>query len=474
MNASHFPRYPILLVDNLQQCLTDTSLALHAEGIDHVAHCQVSDNVMSVLSQEDFSIVVMDPQMPGSSGRSLLQLIVKNFPGLPVIVLTAVNTVETVVECIKDGAFDYMVKPADGVRLAAMIRRGLEIYKPSDRNCPLADTLEYPGEFSDIITQDRNMYSIFRYVEAIARTDLSVLITGETGVGKELIASVLHKLSGREGNFIRVNAAGLDDQLFSDTLFGHERGAYTGADLNRKGLIEQASHGTLFLDEIGDLHLESQVKLLRLLEEETYYRLGDDFETASSARTVVATNREIQYLRDSENFRTDLYHRLKSYHIHLPPLREPTGDIPMLFAYFLESAAKEMDKKTPAATKELHDLLGTYSFPGNVRELQGMVTNAVSRHKEGALSTDSFRQEIEKQSIGAHEGTILQARAIGVSALPILPNLKEALKETEQLFIGEALRRADGNQTFAAQLLGLSRQALNKRLSRSRPSSDDA
>ena len=474
MNASHFPRYPILLVDNLQQCLTDTSLALHAEGIDRVVHCQVSDNVMSVLSQEDFSIVVMDLQMPGSSGRSLLQLIVKNFPGLPVIVLTAVTTVETVVECIKDGAFDYMVKPADGVRLAAMIRRGLEIYKPSDRNCPLADTLEYPGEFSDIITQDRGMYSIFQRVEKIAPTAYPVLITGETGVGKELIANAIHNLSGRDGGLVPVNVSGLNDQLVSDTLFGHKKGAYTGADSDRNGLIERASHGTLFLDEIGDLHLESQVKLLRLLEEGTYYRLGEDFDTMSSARTIFATNREIQYLRDSENFRTDLYYRLKSHRIHLPPLRERLEDIPMLLAHFLESAAKKMDKSTPAATTELLDLLGTHSFPGNVRELQGMVTNAVNQYKGGALSTDSFRQAIEEQSIEAHEDTILQARALGVSALPILPNLNEALKETEELFIGEALKRANGNQTVAAGLLGLTKDALHKRISRARTSSDDA
>ena len=242
----------------------------------------------------------------------------------------------------------------------------------------------------------------------------------------------------------------------------------------RKGFIEHASNGTLFLDEIGDLHLESQVKLLRLLEGGTYYRLGDDFETTSNARAVFATNRQIQHLRDCENFRTDLYYRLKSHHIHLPPLRDRLEDIPMLVAYFLESAAKEMNKSTPASTKELLDLLGTHRFPGNVRELKGMVTNAVSRHKGGVLSIDSFRQAIEEQSIAAHEDTILQARALGVSALPTLPNLNEALKETEQLFIGEALKRANGNQTVAAGLLGLTKDALHKRISRTRTSSDDA
>lgn len=474
MSSNDYPRYPILLADESQQFLTDTSLALGAAGINHIVQCQDSSEVMPILSQGDVSLVVLDLLMPGLSGRSILQLVHTDFPEIPVIVLTAASNVESVVECMKNGAFDYIVKPGRGDHLAEAIRRGLEISNPRGQIRDLSDTLEHPEAFSDIITQDRAMYSIFRYIEAIAPTNLPVLITGETGVGKELIAPVLHKLSGREGDFIRVNAAGLDNQLFSDTLFGHERGAYTGADLDRKGLIEQASHGTLFLDEIGDLHMESQVKLLRILEEGTYYRLGDDFETTNNTRAVVATNRQIQHLRDSEYFRTDLYYRLKSHHIHLPPLRQRLEDIPMLVAYFLESAAKEMNKSTPASTKELLDLLGTHSFPGNVRELKGMVTNAVSRHKGGALSTDSFRQAIEKQSIEAHEDTILQARALGVSALPILPNLNEALKETEQLLIGEALKRANGNQTVAAGLLGLTKDALHKRISRARTSSDDA
>ena len=215
------------------------------------------------------------------------------------------------------------------------------------------------------------------------------------------------------------------------------------------------------------------MKLLRLLQDKTYYPLGDDFARLSNARLVFATNREIEFLSNPETFRTDLYHRLKSYRIHLPPLRERMSDIPMLVVHFLKKAAKTMGKQTPAPPQELFDLLRTYSFPGNIRELEGMVTNAVSQHKGGALSTDSFRREIDEQSTEVHEDTILQARAIGVSALPILPDLKEALKETEQLFISEALKRADGNQTIAAGLLGLSKNALYKRLSRTRTSSDD-
>ena len=300
-----------------------------------------------------------------------------------------------------------------------------------------------------------------------------MLITGETGVGKELIAAAIHKRSGREGKFASVNIAGLDDQLFSDTLFGHRKGAYTGADKFRQGLIDQASNGTLFLDEIGDLHVESQVKLLRLLQDKTYYPLGDDFARLSNARLVFATNREIEFLSNPETFRTDLYHRLQPHHIHLPPLRERLDDIPVLVSHFLESAAAQLGKQTPTAPPELITLLGTYHFPGNIRELEGLVLDAVSQHTGGILSTATFRQKINKQSTIPHEETTLKAGADtfadGLSGLDTLPDLKEA----EQQIISEALKRADGNQTIAAQLLGISRQALNKRLVRARTSSND-
>ena len=478
MNPTNFPARPILLVDDEEQFLASVSRALRAEGINHVVKCQDSREVMSILSETEFSVVILDLLMPELSGLDLLPLILADFPELPVTVVTAVNNVETAVACLKNGAYDYLVKPVDSTRLAATVRRGVEISGLRRQNRQLkdrllTDELEHPEAFSDIITQHRKMNAIFQYVETVARTDLPVLITGETGVGKELIAKAIHKLSGRAGEFVSVNIAGLDDQLFSDTLFGHRKGAFTGADTPRKGLIEQASNGTLFLDEIGDLHVESQVKLLRLLQERTYFPLGDDFARISNARIVVATNREIEFLSDSETFRTDLYYRLQSHHIHLPPLRDRAGDIPLLVSHFLESAAEKLAKKTPIAPPELYTLLGTYHFPGNIRELEGMVLDAVIRHKSGVLSTASFLKQIDEQFIDSGENTVFKAGAIayadGLSALPILP----ALKEVEKLMISEALKRANGNQTVAAQLLEISRHALNKRLVRARTSSND-
>ena len=476
MDTTYFPNRPILLVDDEEQFLFSASFALMSEGINHVRKCHDSREVMSMLSKEDFSVVVLDMLMPGLSGRDLLPLILGEFPELPVTVVTAENKVEIAVECMRTGAYDFLLKPVSRTRLVATVLRGIEISDLRRENRQLkarllSHTLEQPEAFSGIITQDRSMYSIFQYVEAIARTTLPVLITGETGVGKELIAEAIHKVSGREGAFVPVNVAELDDHLFADTLFGHQKGAYTDADSSRKGLIERASNGTLFLDEIGDLRMESQVKLLRLLQEGKYYQLGADIPKASNARTVVSTNRDIQFLRNTESFRKDLYFRLQTHHIHLPPLRERAGDIPLLVSYFIDEAAESLGKSIPAPPPELFSLLVNHRFPGNIRELQGMVLDAVSRHKGGSLSIQSFQEKINyKSSDSSGNGESAEnVFADGLSTLPQLPSLKA----TEQLMIDEALKRANGNQTVAAKILGMSRQALHNRLARARSSAND-
>ena len=477
MNTSQFPTRPILLIDDEELFLASTSRALRSEGINRVVQCGDSREVMSTLSKDDFSVVVLDLMMPHLSGKDLLQLILADFPDVPVTVVTGVKDVGTAVECLKTGAYDYLVKPVDVTELAATIRRGLEMSELRRQTRLLkervfSDALKQPEAFSDIITQDSGMHAIFQYSEAIAQTDLPALITGETGVGKELIAAAFHKLSGREGEFVSVNIAGLDDHLFSDTLFGHRKGAYTGADKPRKGLIERASNGTLFLDEIGDLHLESQVKLLRLLQERTYYALGDDFPRTNNARIVVATNRDIQFLRESETFRNDLYFRLQTHHIHLPPLRERAGDIPLLVEHFLAHASDTLGEDIRALAPELLIHLEAFDFPGNVRELEGLILDAASQYKGGVLSIGSFRRKIGGESDVSHDaGDTGEAEIVEkLAELRRFPKLKDI----ERFAVAEALKRANGNQTTAAQLLGMTRQALNNRIARSRKSSDDA
>ncbi|MBW2605876.1 MAG: sigma-54-dependent Fis family transcriptional regulator [Deltaproteobacteria bacterium] len=330
----------------------------------------------------------------------------------------------------------------------------------------IEDKIKKPEAFAEIITNSKEMLTIFLYIESIAQTSQPVLITGETGVGKELIAGSIHSLSGLKGRFITVNAAGLDDNLFSDTLFGHIKGAFTGADKARRGLVEKASGGTLFLDEIGDLSPASQVKLLRLLQEGEYLPLGLDEPRKTDVRIVVATNQDLWALQEAGKFRKDLIFRLRIHQIHIPPLRERLEDIPLLVDHFLGEAARNLKKKKPALPKELFKLLGTYSFPGNVRELQAMVFDAVSRHKTRILSLKVFKSHIAREQKDRIVSTEVESEETDLLTFPRkLPTIKQATR----LLVAEAMKRADRNQSIAAGMLGISHQALSKRLKSRNP-----
>jgi len=322
--------------------------------------------------------------------------------------------------------------------------------------------LKRPEAFAAVLTRSQNMLSVFLSLEAIAASSQPVLITGETGTGKDLLALVVHNLSGREGAFLAANVAGFDDSLFTDTLFGHKKGSFTGAVQDRKGLVEQAAEGTLFLDEIGELSVASQVKLLRLLEAREYFPIGSDSVKRSSARVVLATNRDLPALVGEGGFRKDLYYRLSTHRLEIPPLRARKEDIPLLADHFLAQAAAELGKKPPTPPPQLYTLLATYDFPGNIRELKSMVYDAVSRHRGGVLSLELFRERI-----GPGAGPPVQPAETPLAFADRLPTLEQGV----QMLIDEALQRSQGNQSIAAQLLGLSQQALSKRLSRKKKDS---
>src|SRR5208337_1306452 len=248
--------------------------------------------------------------------------------------------------------------------------------------------------FSGSATGEPRMRQLMGYAEAIAKSAHPVLVTGETGVGKELFSRAVHELSGRKGVLVAINAAGLDDALFADLLFGHRKGAYTGADSDLEGLIDKARDGTLFLDEIGDLSPASQLKLLRVIETGEYFPLGSDLMRRGRARFIVATNRDLDAVVGTSHFRRDLYYRLRAHRIRIPPLRERLGDLPLLVERFIASAAAELGKKPPTAPPELYPLLRSYDFPGNVRELQSMVFEAVNAERSGSLPLSVFREAI--------------------------------------------------------------------------------
>jgi len=406
--------------------------------------------------------------MPHVSGFELLKLVKEVVPDIPVIILTALHDVELAVNSMKLGAFEYLLKPVQDSSLVASIKRGLEHNAIREENSKLKQmlldgSLKNPEHFEEIITQSEKFKALFKYIEAISGTHLPVLIQGETGVGKELFSRAIHASSQRKGELIAVNVAGVDDNLFSDTLFGHVKGAFTGAEIQRKGLIEQAQNGTLFLDEIGDLSNESQVKLLRLIQENKYYPLGADEPRVSNARIVVATHKDLNELQLNKQFRADLYYRLQSHKIQIPPLRERKEDLPVLLDHLFTKAAEAINKKKPTYPLTLITLLKNYSFPGNIRELEGMIVDALSRHDQGILSLDTFREKINfSETILTLPKEELAQKKQKVEFAELLPTLKEI----EELLIEEALRRSDQNQTIAADLLGISRRALNNRLQR--------
>ncbi len=463
-----YPSFGILLVDDEPAWLRSLSMTLEGPGgLSNLRQCQDGRQVLPLLASGGIGLVLLDLTMPHLSGEELLGRIVAEYPDVAVIVVSGMNQVETAVRCVKKGAFDYFIKTVEEQRLVEGVQRAVRLLELQRENRAmrrrlLYDRLEHPEVFAGIVTADKQLRAVFQYIEAIADSPQPVLITGESGTGKELVAQAIHALSRPGQPLVAVNVAGLDDNVFADTLFGHARGAFTGAETARGGMLEAAGAGIFFLDEIGDLSLASQVKLLRLLQEGEYFPLGADQPRQSRARIVVATHQDLAARQAAGSFRKDLYFRLRTHHLHLPPLRERPEDIPLLLDHFLEMAAQELGKRKPTPPQELAQLLATYNFPGNVRELRAMVYDAVSAHQGRVLSMESFRRAIGRQETAPPAPAATTNLFAAAERLP-------SLGEAGNLLVAEAMRRAQGNQTLAARLLGISQPALSKRLKQQRP-----
>jgi len=469
MTRYELEHFKILVVDDEPEVLESFRLTLLSGGLHNVETLGDSREVLPALDRdEDIKLVLLDLIMPHVGGQDLLARIQEEHPEVSVIVITALDELTTAVDCMKAGAFDYLVKPVEKVRLVSCVKRACEHQSMVRENRALkervlSDKLEHPEAFEGIVTRNQAMLSLFQYIEAIAGSPEAVLVTGETGVGKELVARAIHALSGRKGKLVSVNVAGLDEQSFSDTLFGHRKGAFTGAATNRDGLLKTAEGGTLFLDEIGDLTPALQVKLLRLLQEREYFPLGSDLPRKARVRVVVATHRDLKDDQAGPPFRRDLFYRLQTHLVHIPPLRERKEDLPLLVNHFLDKAAARLDKKTPSAPKELIPLLQSYAFPGNVRELETMIFDAVGKHRGGVLSLAAFKERIFEQNgesgqsslADDHGGTIYEH----MEPLP-------TLQESRMQLIEEAMRRAGGNQSTASRYLGITQPALSRHLKR--------
>lgn len=446
---------PILVVDDEPEILVAVDTTLRMAGMDNIITISDARDVIRQMERQVPCLMILDLNMPHINGRRLLQIVRKTYPRIPVIVLTGDVDVNTAVKCMKIGAMDYVVKPVEEDRLLAAVRQALaymnlenkiKTAQPGD----LLAQVKNPKAFSHIITQDEKMHSIFHYVEAVAPSSQPILIFGETGVGKELVGQAIHTLSKRKGKLVVVNVAGVDDNVFSDTLFGHVQGAFTGADKARQGLIEQAAGGTLLLDEIGDLGLTSQIKLLRLLQEREYMPLGSDRTRQSDARIIAATNLDLWALEKKGVFRKDLIYRLSTHTLTLPPLRDRLVDLPLLLDRFVCQAANELDKPIPELPKPLIEQMEGYPFKGNIRELKSMVYDAISRYRKGPITADLFKG--------------LGRTLPGEKSENDLPRSLPTLKEASQALVEKAMQQTRGNQSAAAVILGISQQALSKRL----------
>ncbi len=455
-NASTVKREPILIAGPACPDRDSVNALLANEGFIDISVVH-PDEYNEYLSEHPVSLMIIVCQC-GKKNIELLSQIKNRYPHLPVIIITDAADTASVVEMVRHGAYDLMGNPLDDKRLIMSIARGIErkmlldaIDNAQQSNAP--SNIKNPTAFSHIVTGNSKMISLFSYLETTIRSNHPILITGETGVGKELFARAVYYLSGAD-TYTTVNIAGLDDTVFSDTLFGHKKGAFTGAEHARDGLIAKAADGVLLLDEIGDLTDQSQVKLLRLIQEGTYYPLGSDILSHMKARLILATNKNLEEEVEKGRFRKDLFFRIRTHHIEIPPLREHIDDIPLLLSHFVRKASVALGKQPPPIPPEMISFLSSYNFPGNTRELEAMVNNAVAVHKRGPLSLSAFQG---KMTIGYEIVSKSMLDELSVQHFP-------TLKDGEEFLIEKAMSLAGGNQRVAATMLGISRQALNKRL----------
>lgn len=465
-----------MMADDEAGMLLSISTALASAGITNTIKCNEAKKVFEMIEKNKPQVLLLDLRMPDVAEFELLDGVIARYPEIKIIMVTGTDDVNIAVECMKKGIADYLLKPIDRTRLISSVKNIVEICELKNENKAITshllsgtETPEDLSAFKEIVTQNAEMKNLFRYCEAISKTRQAVLITGETGTGKELFAHAIHRLSGRKGKFVPVNLAGIDSNVFYDTLFGHLKGAFTGADSIRKGLVEEASGGTLFLDEIGDLQEDAQVKLLRLLQEYEYVPLGSDMIKKSDARIIVATHRNISEINSNCKFRKDLFYRLQTHHIKIPPLKKRRDDIPVLLRHFIQEASSEIGIKKPSYPKELETLLQNYDFPGNIRELRAMVYDAVSGQKSMMLSMEPFQRKIHFNNKMEEENLENAEENISI----IFPNKLPTLKKASDLLVKEAMQRTSNNQHLASRILGITQQALSKRLKNSKEEDAD-
>jgi len=447
------PRFRILIVDDEKVQREILEGFLVKQGYEAVAE-ENGPKALEKFRSGAFDLVLTDYRMPGMDGIQLLREVRRLNPEAVVAIMTAYGTVGTAVAAMKEGAYDYLTKPIDLDELLLLIQRVEREVSLGQENRELKEQLREKFKVDFIVSASRRMEEALNLIGRVSQSPATVIILGESGTGKELIARAIHYSSARADKpFVKVNCAALPESLLESELFGHEKGAFTGAVARRIGRFEQADQGSIFLDEIGDLSPALQMKLLRVLQEKEFERLGSNQTIKSDVRVIAATNRNLEEAIKKGTFREDLYYRLNVVTISLPPLRERKEDIPLLMEHFLKKYNRENNKKVNSLSKEARDLLLRHEYPGNVRELENIIERAVVLCRGETLTTQDLPLNLRDSKTEAALERAREGR-----------NLPDTLEEIERQLIAKALERSGGVQTKAAEELGISERVLRYKM----------
>lgn len=446
----------ILVVDDERSMREMLEIFLGREGYDVMGHSAANDALLVLEEDKGFDLIITDINMPGLTGLDLLKAVRHFESDIPVIMITAYGSPDSAVEAMKLGAVDYITKPFRIEEIKARISAAVERRKLTEENVELHRLLDQQFGFENIIGKSAGMNRVFEIIRRVGPMDSTVVISGDSGTGKELIARALHHHAGsRKGPFVSVNCGALVETLLESELFGHRRGSFTGADSDRRGLFETAAGGTLFLDEITETSSNLQVKLLRAIQEREVVPVGGTTPVEIDVRIIAATNRDLSREVQAGRFREDLYYRLNVIHIQIPPLRDRGEDIPLLVEHFLKQLGERQGRTFTSVTPEAMKYLMGYSYPGNVRELENIIERAVALGEGDSLIVDLLPDEV----IRAPAGRNSTEAALGEGQ-----DLDSLLEDYERKLIETALHQTGGNRTKAAQTLGVSFRSLRYRL----------
>jgi two-component system NtrC family response regulator len=445
----------ILLIDDEKNYLLILEALLKEAGYD-VTSFHDPEAALAFLHDSEVDVVITDMKMPGLTGREILQSVKKAWPHIPVLVMTAFGSIESAVEAMREGAFDYITKPFANDELLFSVHNAAELSRAHQRYSLLQENLEERFSAHQMVGKSKAIRDTLNIVERVSSSRATVLITGESGTGKEMVARAIHFSSPRkEAPFISVNCMAFNPGVLESELFGHEKGSFTGAVAMRRGRFEHANHGTLFLDEIGELTLELQVKLLRVLQERNFERVGGTAGIDVDIRVVASTNKDLTKLIEEGKFREDLFYRLNVVHIVIPPLRERREDIPLLVAHFTKKFSAENNLPAKTFTQEAQNYLVGYEWPGNIRQLHNVIERCIVMVPKAVIDAEDLPPEIRDEES--------QFRS-AVDLLPVELNLEKTLDKIEAALIRRALRRADFVQARAGSMLGISRSNMQYKL----------